>query len=74
MAKKKSKSEVRYSLKFIKYQEKNICYLQKFDGKGGNCEGTGIGSNDLKAFWELVKHCFRYRKIKMLLKVRKIYI
>ena len=62
-----------YSLKFVKYCGRNICYLQKCDRKGCNCEVTGTGSNDMKAFWELVKHCFRYRKIKMLLKVRKIY-
>lgn len=62
-----------YSLKFIKYKETNICYLQKFDGKGCWCEGTGTGNNYLIDFLELIKHCFRYRKMKKLLKVRKIY-
>lgn len=61
-----------YSLKFIKYQETNICYLQKFDGKGCWCEGMGTGNNYLLAFLELIKHCFRYGKMKKLLKVREV--
>ena len=60
-----------YSLKIIKVNGSTICYLIQ-ENKGFWWHGSGVGENAFQAVWELVKHCWRYNKMKKLLRVRKV--
>ena len=55
-------------LRFIRLMDTMMCCISK----GGYGIESGMGDNKLEAFIDLIRECWKYGKMKELLKVRRI--